>query len=143
VTDSVVNTPLPEKPLPVITDLNRPFWEATKQGELRVQQCSDCHFIRYPINPVCTSCLSPRFEWLKLAGSGTVFSTVVYHHVFSQAFRDDVPYNVSIVQLDEGIRMWSNVTDVPADSVKVGDRVTVWFDRVNDEVTVPRFRPVS
>jgi uncharacterized protein len=47
---------------------------------------------------------------------------------------------VSIIQLDEGIRMWSNVTDVDSDLVKVGDRVELWFDPVTPEVSIPRFR---
>jgi uncharacterized protein len=139
-TDTATTAPPPEKPLPTITDVNRPFWEATARGELVAQQCSVCGLIRYPINPRCTNCLSPLFEWAQLSGEGTVFSTIVYHHVFNPAFRDDVPYNVSVIQLDEGIRMWSNVTDVPPESVKVGDRVKVWFDEVTPEVTMPRFR---
>lgn len=130
-------------PLPEINDNTRPFWEATSKGELRMQKCTDCGYIRYPINPVCTKCLSSNTEWVKLSGKGSVWSALVYHHVFNPAFADDVPYNVSMIQLDEGPRMFSNVVGCAPDAVKVGDAVEVTFDKVSDEITIPRFKPAK
>jgi uncharacterized OB-fold protein len=129
------------KPLPNITDRNRPFWDAARQGELRMQRCLACGHVRYPIGPVCTVCLSEDSEWARLSGRGTVFATLVYHQVYNPAYADDVPYNVSMIQLDEGPRLFSNVVGVPPDQVKVGDAVEVVFDAVTDEVSIPRFRP--
>lgn len=128
------------KPLPTLSDDNRPFWEAAQQEELRMQQCLDCHHVRYPINHVCPKCLSERAEWKRLSGRGTVFSYIVFHQVYHAGFARDVPYNVAMIQLEEGPRMISNVVGVPTDAVKVGDAVEVCFDKVTDEVTIPRFR---
>ncbi|MDE3075325.1 MAG: Zn-ribbon domain-containing OB-fold protein [Chloroflexota bacterium] len=129
-----------EKPLPAITEANRPFWEAARKGELRMQRCTACGHIRYPINPVCTACLGSGTEWIRLSGRGTVFASLVYYQVYHPAFKDDSPYNVSLIQLEEGPRMFSNVIGIPPDEVKVGDAVEVVFDRVTEEVTIPRFR---
>lgn len=131
------------KPLPTLDDGNRPFWDAAKQGQLKLQQCTDCRHIRYPISHVCPKCLSEKSSWTALSGRGTVFSTIVFHQVYHQAFAQDVPYNVSLVQLEEGPRMFSNVVGVPPSSVKVGDAVQVVFGAVTPEITLPRFKPAS
>lgn len=127
------------KPLPTLSDDNRPFWQATKKNELRMQQCLDCRHIRYPINHVCPRCLSDKAEWKQLSGRGEVFSYIVFHQVYHPGFAKDVPYNVAMIQLEEGPRMISNVVGVPVDQVKVGDKVEAVFDPVTEDITVPRF----
>ncbi|MFD1840569.1 Zn-ribbon domain-containing OB-fold protein [Paracidovorax cattleyae] len=133
-------TPEYTKPLPTLNDENRPFWEACRDNRLSMQQCDDCGHVRFPINHVCPRCLSDSYHWQTLSGRGTVFSYIVFHQVYNKAFAQDVPYNVALVQLEEGPRMYSNVVGVPNDAVKVGDRLEVVFDPVTPEVTIPRFR---
>lgn len=135
--------PAVAKPLPTLDDANRPFWQACKDGVLKMQRCGACDHIRYPINHVCPKCLSEKFDWQPLSGRGTVFSTIVFHQVYHAAFAADVPYNVSLIQLDEGPRMFSNVVGIAPSDVKVGDKVEVFFDPVNDEIAMPRFRRVA
>ncbi len=132
-----------EKPLPELGELNTPFWHAARAGTLAMQECGDCHHIRYPISHVCPKCLSETYGWTALSGRGTVFSSIVFHQVYHPAYKGEVPYNVSIVQLDEGPRMVSNVVGVPPSEVAVGQRVAVVFDPVNDEIAIPRFRPAD
>lgn len=128
------------KPLPQITDENRPFWEGARQYRLRMQHCDDCSHLRYPISQWCPKCLSESTTWIDLSGRGVVASTVVFHQVYSAAFADDVPYNVSLIQLDEGPRMFSNVVGVAPSEVRVGDVVQVTFDPVTAEISIPRFQ---
>lgn len=131
------------KPLPSLDPVNRPFWEATRRGELCLQQCQKCLHIRYPINAVCPRCLAEEAQWVALSGKGEVYSSIVFHQVYHKAFEKDVPYNVALIQLVEGPRMISNVVGVPPHEVKVGDRVEVTFEPVTAEVTIPRFRRVA
>lgn len=137
----MTEAPTYAKPLPTIDDGNRPFWQAAQQGTLMLQKCGECGHIRYPINHVCPRCLSDRLDWVALSGRGTVYSSIVFHQVYHQAFALDVPYNVSLIQLEEGPRMFSNVVGMPPSDVKVGDAVTVTFDPVTPEVSIPRFKP--
>jgi uncharacterized protein len=132
-----------DKPLPVLEELNAPFWQAAKRGELAMQQCDDCGHVRYPIAHVCPKCLSERYQWKTLSGRGTVYSSIVFHQVYNPAFAQDVPYNVSLIQLEEGPRMISNVVGVAPADVKVGDAVEVAFDAVTSEVSIPRFRRLA
>lgn len=130
-----------KKPLPEISDDNRGFWEATRQGELRLQRCTDCCELRYPVAQICPACLSASFDWDRVSGRGTVFSFVVFHQVYHPAYKDDVPYNVAMIQLEEGPRMISNIVDVSG-QVEAGTPVEAVFDHVTEEVSIPRFRIV-
>jgi uncharacterized OB-fold protein len=130
-----------QKPLPTLNDENRPFWESCQAGRLRLQQCGACGHVRYPISRFCPRCLSGEFEWAEMSGRGTVFSYIVFHRAYHPGFKDDVPYNVALVQLEEGPRMFSNIVGASNDAVRVGDPVQVVFDAVTPEVTIPRFRP--
>ncbi len=128
------------KPLPVLTEENLPFWQACREGRLSLQKCDQCGHIRYPISRVCPNCLSLACTWIDMSGRGTVFSYIVFHRAYHEGFKQDVPYNVALIQLEEGPRMYSNVVGTPNDQVKIGQKVEVVFDPVTPEVTIPRFR---
>jgi uncharacterized OB-fold protein len=145
VTDTVeaaLEKSIPEKPLPTIDAENEPFWVGTAQGVLRMQKCDSCGHIRFPIQALCPVCISPAFHWSDLSGRGTIFAKIVYHQAFHPSYRADVPYNLVIVQLDEGPRMFSNVLEAASPSV-IGDRVEVVFDQASDAIFIPRFRPAT
>lgn len=135
--------PIPPRPLPTLDDDNRPFWTAAQQGRLSMQQCKSCSHIRYPISHVCPECLSEQYDWTDLSGRGTVHSTIVFHQVYHPAFASEVPYNVSLIQLEEGPRLFSNVVGLPPSDVKVGDRVEVFCDALNGDISLPRFKPAD
>jgi uncharacterized OB-fold protein len=124
---------------PVLTDNNRGFWEGCAAGELRVQSCVACGHLRYPLAPWCPECLDERWEWQALSGRATVLSKLVFHQSYHPAWKDRIPYNVVLVQLDEGPRMISNVVPLSNDDFVVGDAVTVEFE-IEGEFSIPRFR---
>ncbi len=128
------------KPLPTLTEDNRPFWDSCKSGRLSFQKCSACGHLRYPISPFCPECLSAEYAWTPVSGRGTVFSYVVFHQAYHPGFKGELPYNVALVQLEEGPRMYGNVVGVPHDAVKIGDALEAVFDAVTPEITIPRFR---
>lgn len=132
-----------DKPLPTLTDENRPFWEAAARGELRLQRCRACRRHRYPIAPVCPRCLAAEHEWEPVSGRGRVFSFVVFHQVYHRAFQGDVPYNVALVQLEEGPFMFSNVVGIRNEDIRCDMPVGVMFEPVTGEITLPRFRPLE
>ena len=128
------------KPLPRITPDNGPFWEAARRHELRLQRCLDCGRVWYPPAPVCPSCLSDRHEWAPMSGRGTISSFVVFHKAWFPAFANETPYAVVQVELEEGPRLTANLVDVPPGEIRVGMPVTVVFDDITSDVTIPRFR---
>jgi len=132
---------LSERPLPVITDDNRPFWTAARQHKLVLPACLDCERPFYPIGPICPFCFSPRLTWLEMSGRGVISSFVVYHQAFFPWFKERLPYAVALVQLEEGPRINGNVLGVPSTVLHIGMPVTVVFEDVTGEVTLPQFHP--
>ena len=130
-----------EKPLPRPTEDSAPYWDAAHRGELRMQRCADCGLVRFPPSLLCAHCLSNQAEWACLSGRGTVFSWIVVHQSQHPAFNADTPYNVTIVELEEGPRLHTQLVECPNDAIHIGMPVEVVFDKVNDEVTLPKFRP--
>lgn len=132
------------KPLPNITnDLTAPYWAAAKRHELKMQRCPNCGYVRFPAAKRCPECLDENNEWVRLSGKGKVWSFGVYHHVFNRAFKDDIPYNIALVELEEGPRLLTNIVGIPNGSIKVDMPVEVAFDDVTDEVTLVKFRPTE
>jgi uncharacterized protein len=122
--------------------LTAPFWAGTLAGEVRVQHCGDCGYLRWPPAPVCPECLGLTSDWVALRDRGTVLSTCVYHRALAPAFRDEVPYAVACVELDDGPRMYGQVAGAP-DSVGVGQPVRAVFRELSPEVTVIRWAAAS
>jgi uncharacterized OB-fold protein len=131
------------KPLPTISDFNRPFWEAARKHELRLQRCNSCQKIWAPNGPVCPHCFSEDYRWETLSGRGKIASFVVFHKVYHPAFASDVPYNVAFVELEEGPRIISNIVGASNDELRIGMPVEVVFEDVDDQVSLPKFRPAS
>jgi uncharacterized OB-fold protein len=129
------------RPQPVITELNRPFFDGLATGELRLQRCDACQLLRYPIASLCPNCLGRGATWETLSGRGIVHSSVVFHQVYNPAFAGEAPYNVSIVELAEGPRLMTNVVGIEPSAVRVGQAVTAVFTRIDDGAFIPQFVP--
>jgi len=80
-------------------------------------------------------------EWAKLSGKGTIYSFTIYRVAYHPAFKDDIPYVVAIIYLDEGPRMESNIIGCPVEDVRIEMPVEVAFDDVTSDVTLPKFKP--
>lgn len=127
-----------EKPLPRPSEDSAPFWEAAFRRELRMQACRACGHVRFPPALLCPRCLSDDCAWEKLSGRGRIYSWVIVHQSQHPAFNPDAPYNVVIVELDEGPRLHGNL--VGGDEIHIGMRVEVVFDTVSDDTALVRWR---
>lgn len=129
-------------PTPVISDINRPFWERGRQNELVLQRCTACSHLRYPISSICPRCLDSSWSWDPVSGRGEALSVATFHRVYHPSREDRVPYAVALVQLDEGPRMISDLVGDGALATAVGDRLAVAFDQDPDgRWAIPRFQP--
>lgn len=131
------------KPLPEVTDLTRPFWTAAHDGKLVAQQCTRCGTSDFPPKPWCVECGCRALEWKPLAGTGTVYSHSVASVVMMNlpGWKADLPLILCLVDLDDGPRMYARLTDCAPQDVKIGMRVMVHFERIDDDVGIPKFRP--
>ncbi len=130
------------KPLPEFTEDNRPFWEGCKQHKLLLQKCSGCGHHR-SASPTCPECWSMEHEWVQASGKGMVYSWIVVHQRYNRAFEPDLPYNVAIVELEEGPRLVTNLVEIENENIRPGLPVEVTWDDVTEEVTLHKFKPVD
>jgi uncharacterized OB-fold protein len=54
----------------------------------------------------------------------------------------DLPVLLCLIDLDDGARMYAQVTDCSPDEIRIGMRVKVHFEDISDEAGIPKFRPV-
>lgn len=131
------------KPLPAVSELNRPFWDALRNRMLLLPKCNACGLVWYPPSPFCPDCWSKDFTWKRLSGKGRVNSWVVFHQAYFSSLKDDIPYNVAEVELDEGPRLLTNLVDVSNDKIEAGMTVEIVYDDVTENVTLAKFRPAT
>lgn len=99
-----------------------PFWKGTAEGKLLVQACTKCGYLRWPPGPMCNECLSTETAWKEISPTGTLWSYAVYHRAMNPKFKDQIPYTVALVELDEGPRMYGRLV---ANGAKVEPGVAV------------------
>ena len=123
----------------------QPFWDAAKKGKLVSARCTNCGTFRLPPAPFCFECQHREIEWVELPGTGRVYSFVIVRHALAEMLQPVVPYASGIVELDgtqgAGSRMIVNFVECDPEKLQIDDRVEAVFERVNDEITVVRFRP--
>ncbi|HEX4211155.1 MAG TPA: Zn-ribbon domain-containing OB-fold protein [Candidatus Binataceae bacterium] len=129
------------KPLPHIDEENRPWWEAVQRHELYIQKCRDCGDLRFHPRALCTNCLSSNTEWVRCKGQGRIYTFTVTNQNQASGFRDSLPYVLAWVQLEEGVKLMTNIVDCPPEQVKIDMPVEAVFDDVTPEVTLVKFRP--
>jgi len=127
-------------PAPEITDVSRPYWDGLADGSLLYQHCRSCDANWLPPRSACPTCLSPNPEWRASSGAGRVVSWVVYHHAYADHLKEKVPYDVTIVELEEGPRLLTNIVNSNAGSdLGVGSKVTLTIEH-EEGVALARFR---
>jgi uncharacterized protein len=129
------------KLVPQVTPELKPFFDAARNRQLAVQKCDDCGKLRFPASPVCLACDSPKASWVPVSGRGQVFSFTIMHRAYHPAIK--VPYTLAVIELKEGVKMTSNVVGIEPSKVKCGMPVEVIFEKLSDEVTLPKFRPAN
>jgi uncharacterized OB-fold protein len=125
---------------PQVTPDTAFFWAGTAAGELRIQRCARCGALRHPPGPMCPACgEASDGGYVVAAGTGEVFSYVVHHH--PPVPGKQLPMVVALVRLPEGVRMVGEMPGVRPDQVRIGLPVRVTFVRVDDDLTLPAWRP--
>lgn len=126
---------------PAPTPHSEPFWSALREDRIHMQRCLDCGaWIHYP-RPRCPRCLGERSEWRDVNPTGTVYTFSVAQQPSHAVSIDEVPLVIAVVELDDGPRVTTNVVGIPADQVRVGQRVTARFEHGDDGLTLLRFTP--
>ena len=125
---------------PVISRDTAFFWEGTRAGELRIQHCPSCDALRHPPGPMCPTCGADKPDYTVASGRGTVYSFVVHHA--PKVPGKTLPFVVALVTLEEGVRMVAELVDVDPSTVEIGMPVELALTKIDDDLTMPYWRPV-
>jgi uncharacterized OB-fold protein len=131
-----------ERPVPEPDEWSQPFFDATLRGELLLQRCSACGRWMWPVKARCIDCLSDDVRWERASGLGTLYSFTLVHQLVHPGFKGEMPYNLALVDLDEGVRAHSSIVGVANDELHIGMRLSVVFVPASEYIAVPMFQPV-
>ena len=130
-----------ERPLPEPDERSAPYWDAARRHELVIARCSRCDTSTMPPADVCPSCAStdPAFTWVPVSGRGTVRSWTTVRQSFLPGF--EVPFVLVDVELDDApdVRLIGRLLDGPDAALHQGDPVTVAFEDLTGDLSVPAF----
>jgi uncharacterized OB-fold protein len=129
------------KPVPIPDEISAPFFDGAREGRLMLQHCPSCDGWSFPVRERCPHCFAAGLTWRAASGLGTLYTFTIMHQVMNPGFAGSVPYNVSQIDLDEGVRMICNVIGIDNAQLRPGMRVQAVFEAVSDTVTLPKFRP--
>ena len=126
----------PPRPVPIPTNITQEYWDYINKGELRMPFCLDCQAFFYYPRPICQKCMGKRIEYRPVSGKGTVYT---YSVVERSPFDDvEAPYVFAIVELEEGVRLATNIVGTPPEDVHIGMPVRIAFQRRGDH-SLPYF----
>jgi uncharacterized protein len=131
-TDTAGTQEKPATLAPVTDPLTAPFWDAARAGRLVIQRCQACGELRWPPLVGCPECHGRDATWDEVRPTGTIWSFVVYHRAFAAELKDEIPYTVAMVHLDDGPYLVGRFEDAEdAEDVGrppvIGGRVTAVF----------------
>jgi len=129
----------PERPLPVSTSDTQAYWEAARQGKLLIQRCDSCGVAQFYPREFCVSCLSDDIAWVEASGKGRIYTFTLCHIPGNPAMADKLPYAIAMIDLDEGVRMLTEIIQSSQSHIRVGARVELVFEKLTEELSLPQF----
>ncbi|MAG97018.1 MAG: hypothetical protein CMM08_10080 [Rhodospirillaceae bacterium] len=130
-----------QKPQPSLDADSENFWGACARHELVIQRCAECTRLRFPPVGLCPHCGSAEVEHVEASGRGRIYSwIVVTHPVPKEIYAGEVPYAVALVELEEGVRLPTNIVGCEPSEITADMPVEVVF-KDSDGMTLPLFRP--
>jgi uncharacterized OB-fold protein len=133
------------KPLPTPSPETQRFWDGCKKHELWIPYCRPCQRSYWYPRDFCPHCGSRDVEWRKASGRGRLYTFAIHYRAFHPGWSDEVPYVTALIDLDEGVRLFSNLIGIEPDPkvIRCEVPVKVVFEDVTPEVTIPKWQPAS
>ena len=133
-----------EKPIPLKTLDNHPYWDAADNHELAIQCCGDCQKAIHPPGPACPHCGSPKIEWINYGSdiTGGIYSYVITYVPMLPGFQHDLPTIIAQVSVDQvpGIQITANIINAKAEDIAIGKAVKMtWLD-ITEDRALPQWK---
>jgi uncharacterized OB-fold protein len=123
------------------SNLYKPFWEATRQGVLMVQECQKTRKKVWPPRFLSPFAPGTELKWVPVPTKGFVYTFNVVYRSFYPYFNDKVPYALVVVDLGDGVRMLGNTVGMDLTQIQIGMRMEAVFEKVNEQITLVQWKP--
>jgi uncharacterized OB-fold protein len=123
------------KSLPVITDFNRPFFDALRNRQFVVPKCQDCGDYHWTPYPACRSCLSMNLAWTPVSGDATLYTFTVVQRA-GGPYSADVPYVIAMGELVERPRsclILATLVGTAPENLTIGQPMRIAYQDVPSE----------
>ena len=127
--------------LPVIEQESKPFWEAARDDRLLIGHCNNCDRFHYYPRPFCPHCWAEDVDLVEASGRATLYTYSIVFMNDLAPFNDRLPYVAAMVDLEEGVRLSSNIVGCSAEALRIGMPLSVTFEEITADISKPVFRP--
>ena len=131
------------KPLPTVSGETKPFWDSCRRGQLVIQFCEGSGEYQWYPRGISADSWDENVRWVQSSGRGTVWTYTITYQNRTPGFAEMVPYVLALVELEEGVRMFTNIVDCNPRDVHIGMAVEVTFQIATPQITIPYFKPAS
>ncbi|MEA0562628.1 MULTISPECIES: Zn-ribbon domain-containing OB-fold protein [Lysinibacillus] len=132
-----------QKPIPVKTQDNEPYWDAADRHELMLQKCEICHAYNHPPGPACAKCGSTELSWENQGTTimGTIYSYVVSYRPFLPGFQDELPMIIVVIKLDhlQEVKIIGNLLECSPEDIKIGMPVKMIWQAITEDRALPQW----
>ncbi|MCK4348075.1 MAG: Zn-ribbon domain-containing OB-fold protein [Thermoplasmatales archaeon] len=112
------------------------FWrEIPQRYNLIGNKCGSCGRVFFPPRESCPYCRRKsmgKMQELKLSGKGEIVTYTIIH-AGPENFKEQVPYPIAIIKLEEGPQLTAQIVDCDIDDVKIGMKVESTFRRIQED----------
>jgi len=128
-----------QRPAPVKLNYNKPFWDAANEGKLMLQYCKDTNKYQFYPRPVSIYSGSRNLEWRESTGKGRVYTFSISHKA-PPPFKITEPYVVATIELEEGVRVLTNIINCDPSKVEIDMPVRLAWVKAGED-NYPVFEP--
>lgn len=136
----MTDRPKRPRPAPTPTNITQPFWDGVNEHRLLLQYDPEADKYQFYPRGISVYTGKRNLEYRESAGRGFVYS-FTDTHIPARGFEGEEPYLVALVELDEGVRLMSLLHDCTAEEVRIGMRVRLCWDTINDDFEYFAFEP--
>lgn len=132
-----------QRPVPSIEPHAEGFWKAARERRLVLQRCTCCEQVQFPPEQSCAHCGAAESEWVAASGRARLYTWTLCHPPLLPWFAERAPWPVAAVELDEGVRMTTQLVGIEPDSYEIGMPLIADFQDLDEERTLVVFRPAT
>ncbi len=106
--------------------------EIPQRYRLEAGKCTSCGYIAFPPRLICPKCKSKNFETIKLSDEGKILTFTIIR-VSAEQFSKQTPFAVGIIELNDGVKITTQIVDTELDKIEIGKKVKIVFRKIQED----------